>query len=687
MKKKQLILFFLITFLNFNAQLNLDSIDIVRGKYGTPHIFAKTDKEVAYGLAWAHAEDDFKTIQETFLPSKYMMGRYKGKEGVQLDYISQLLKCEELVDREIDNLSPEIIKVVDGYVEGLNAFAKKFPNQVLVKKSFPMTTKEYLVGFNFIIHFFSDISKLLKDLYSNNIPLIQDSSLNNIGSNGFAFNKNKTKDQKTYININTHQPLEGPFSWYEAHLCSDEGWNMVGGLFPGSPFPFIGTNPNLAWTHTYNFPDLIDTYQMEIHPKKKKYYKYDQEWKKFEISKAKLKVKLKNGLVIPLRKKILWSEYGPVVKNDSGVFSFHLSALENISAIDQWYQMNKAKNFEDFKKALKIMGIPRFNIVYADKEDNIFYMSNCLIPLRDTNFNWKLTLPGNTSKTKTNGYYSFKDLPQLENPISGYIFNTNNSPFNCTKKTYNLKEENFPKSLGYREKFNNRSLRFEKLIDSYEKINYEDFLTIKYDQEYANPIFCPFKINKIFELSVNDSSEVIDILSIIQSWNRKANVDNIGAAQFSMFYKNLRKKLKKIKFDFDSEIPDSLLVESLQKTKSQILGSFDNLNISLGEYQKHVRAEIEIPIGGLVDMIAESSSSKYKDGMVKIVKGDSYIMLVKFGDELPEIETVLPYGISNDTKSVHFTDQMNLYATQKRKKMTLDKSEIYKNASNIYHPK
>ena len=687
MKKNQLILFFLITFLNFNAQLNPDSIDIVRGEYGTPHIFAKTDKEVAYGLAWAHAEDDFKTIQETFLPSKYMMGRYKGNEGVQLDYISQLLKCEELVERKIDNLSPEIIKVVDGYVEGLNAFAKKFPDQVLVKKSFPMTTKEYLVGFNFIIHFFSDISKLLKNLYSNNIPLIQDSSLNNIGSNGFAFNKSKTKDQKTYININTHQPLEGPFSWYEAHLCSEEGWNMVGGLFPGSPFPFIGTNPNLAWTHTYNFPDLIDTYQMEIHPKKKKYYKYDQEWKKFEISKAKLKVKLKNGLVIPLRKKILWSEYGPVVKNDSGVFSFHLFALENISAIDQWYQMNKAKNFEDFKTALKIMGIPRFNIVYADKEDNIFYMSNGLIPLRDTNFNWKLTLPGNTSKTKTNGYYSFKDLPQLENPISGYIFNTNNSPFNCTEKAYNLKEENFPKSLGYKEKFNNRSLRFEKLVDSYVKINYEDFLTIKYDQEYANPIFCPFKINKIFDVSVNDSSEVKDILSIIQSWNRKANVDNIGAAQFSIFYKTLRKKLKKIKYDFDSEIPDSLLFRSLQKTKSQILSSFDNLDISLGEYQKHVRADIEIPIGGLVDMIAESSSSKYKDGMVKIVKGDSYIMLVKFGDELPEIETILPYGISNDAKSVHFTDQMNLYATQKRKKMTLDKIDIYKNASVIYHPK
>ena len=153
----------------------------------------------------------------------------------------------------------------------------------------------------------------------------------------------------------------------------------------------------------------------------------------------------------------------------------------------------------------------------------------------------------------------YKDLPKLENPTSGYIFNTNNSPFNCTEKSNNLKEENYPKSFGYREKFNNRSLRFEKLIDGFDKINYEDFLTIKYDQEYANPIFCPFKINKIFETTYNDSCGLEDILSLIQSWDRKANVDNIGAAQFSMFYKNLRKKLKTIKFDFDKEIPDSLL--------------------------------------------------------------------------------------------------------------------------------
>ena len=669
------------------TQVNPDNIDIIRGEYGTPHIFGKTDEEVAFGLAWAHAEDDFKTIQETFLPSKSLMGHYQGKEGLKLDYISQLLKCEELVEREMLNFSPKFLGVVNGYVEGLNAYAKKFPNKVLVKKSFPMSNKEYLIGFNFVIHFFSDISKVLKDLYSNNIPLIQDSVLNNIGSNGFAFKKTKTVENKTFININTHQPLEGPFSWYEAHLHSEEGWNMLGGLFPGGAFPFIGTNENLAWTHTTNYPDLIDVYQMQIHPKKNNYYLYDGKWTKFDISKAKLRIKLKSGIVIPLRKKILWSKYGPVVKNDSGAFSFHLNALENISAIEQWYEMNKAENFTEFKKALQIMGIPRFNIVYADKKDNILYMSNAQIPLRDSNYNWSSVLPGNNSKTKTKGYFSFADLPQLENPNSGYIFNTNNSPFNCTFKDDNLSEENFHSALGYKEKFNNRSLRFEELIGNYDKISYKDFIDIKYDQQYANPIFCPFKINKIFEYSCKDSSEITDLLKIIQKWDRQADVNNVGAAQFSIFYKCLRKKLNKIEFDFEQEIPDSLIKECLQITQIHLIKNFNKLDIALGDYQKHVRGNVELPVGGLVDMIAESSSKKYKDGRVKIVKGDSYIMLVRFGEGFPEIETVLPYGVSNDSSSVHYTDQMKMYANHERKKMTLNKEEIYNNSSNIYHPK
>ena len=56
---------------------------------------------------------------------------------------------------------------------------------------------------------------------------------------------------------------------------------MLGGLFPGTPFPTIGTNENLGWTHTYNYPDLIDVFQMEINPENENQYKYDEEWVDF----------------------------------------------------------------------------------------------------------------------------------------------------------------------------------------------------------------------------------------------------------------------------------------------------------------------------------------------------------------------------------------------------------------------
>jgi acyl-homoserine lactone acylase PvdQ len=92
--------------------------------------------------------------------------------------------------------------------------------------------------------------------------------------------------------INSHQPIEGILSWYEAHVCSEEGWNMHGSLFHGGISIFHGTNENLAWAHTTGDLDMADVYHLEMHPRKKKWYKFDGEWHKLETHRAKLKVGL-----------------------------------------------------------------------------------------------------------------------------------------------------------------------------------------------------------------------------------------------------------------------------------------------------------------------------------------------------------------------------------------------------------
>ena len=76
-----------------------------------------------------------------------------------------------------------------------------------------------------------------------------------LGSNVIAVSPTRSADKFTRLAINSHQPWTGPVAWYEAHISSDEGWNMMGGLFPGAPFVFVGFNENLGWGMTVNGPN------------------------------------------------------------------------------------------------------------------------------------------------------------------------------------------------------------------------------------------------------------------------------------------------------------------------------------------------------------------------------------------------------------------------------------------------
>lgn len=109
MLKTFFLIVFSIAFVSYTtAQIDPSKIDIVRDKYGVPHIYGKTDAEASYGLAWAHAEDDFETIQQTLLAGKAMLASYKGKQGATIDYIIHLLRIPELVEEKYDtDLSPD----------------------------------------------------------------------------------------------------------------------------------------------------------------------------------------------------------------------------------------------------------------------------------------------------------------------------------------------------------------------------------------------------------------------------------------------------------------------------------------------------------------------------------------------------------------------------------------------------
>ena len=250
------------------SQINPENIDIVRDEYGIPHIYAETDAEVSYGLAWVNAEDDFKTIQEAYLAGNAMLSEYIGIEGAPADFISQFIGSKELIDSKINEISDEYLDIVKGYAEGLNSYAKNNPDKVLYDKLFPITPKKMLMYSQLQLFISSEGAYWAGKILNNDTQ--QDYLDQNLtGSNVFAMNSSKTLTGETFIAINTHQPLEGPTSWYEVHLNSNEGTNIIGTMYPGTPNVLIGVNEFLAWSHTVNYPDKTDVFKLRM--KKKEY--------------------------------------------------------------------------------------------------------------------------------------------------------------------------------------------------------------------------------------------------------------------------------------------------------------------------------------------------------------------------------------------------------------------------------
>ena len=213
-------------------------VKIARDKWGVPHIRGKTDVDVVYGLAWAQCEDDFVTLQEQILASKGMLGEVKGKDGVIIDFAVKFMQLREEVDNRYDT---EIFgthkELLASFVDGVNAFAVSHPGEILLADAFPVSDKDllvaYLLGLVDISGAGKDLRKIMGGDIRNDVPT---------GSNAIAIAENKTKNGHTYLAVNSHQPLEGWYSWYEVHLVSDEGLNVLGGTFPGGFMVFHGVN-------------------------------------------------------------------------------------------------------------------------------------------------------------------------------------------------------------------------------------------------------------------------------------------------------------------------------------------------------------------------------------------------------------------------------------------------------------
>ena len=692
MNLQKILFCIIISWHNAVAQINPANITIIRDSFGVPYIYAKTDAEVAYGLAWANAEDDFVSMQENLLNGKAMLGLYKGKEGAAMDFIIRLFKIREHVYQNYDKqISPDFKKVLEGYAQGVNDFARKYPQKVLVKEAFPITPQDILSGYVSIMTLFSQAPFIIQRLYDGTIKEYKRGFRFRMttGSNAIAINSNKTDNGHVFLAINSHQPLEGRFAWYEAELHSEEGWNIHGGLFPGGTAIFLGYTPNLAWAHTFNLPDICDHFLLTINPQNKNQYLWDGQWLDLEPHTIPLQVKIA-GIKITVKKKAWWCKIGPVIQGKDGNFyAIKTPASTEIRVAEQWFRMNKAQNFEQFKQALNMHAAALFNVVYADRFQNIYYHHLGLIPIRKKGYDWNQAVRGDSSDLIWNEYYPLSKLPHYHNPDCGYLFNTNNTACFASCESSNLRQEDFDETMGLECYINNRAQRLFELIQAYDKISWQDFLKIKYDVCYSlNSNFIK-ALQKFWDVNPSKYPDLQDVIKKMQNFDFCMTRENTIAPLWGLSIAYMIDQKGYGSYEILGgfmNFSEENFLEGIRFAVNHLKKYFKTTDIKWGDLFRHRRGKVDLPFQGGPEVLAAGLPKMEKDGRLKNTAGESLIILVDFNphDGSHVAYTINAYGSSAEPNSPHYTDQMDLFIQQKTRIILQGFENQKRFASKVY---
>lgn len=670
---------------------------IIRDNFGVPHIYGKTDGDTAFGLAYAHSEDDWETIQDTLIGSRGMAAQFKGKAVAPTDYLYDLFKVREAVDTKYEGLPKTVRDVAEGYAAGINLFVAEHPDRAK-RGLFPVTGRDVISGVTWATPFFYRMDEDLAGLFSDGdkpqvSPWGRDAYVDDKfigalpqavrGSNAFAIAPKRSEDGHTRLVINSHQPMTGPYAWYEAHTVSEEGTNIAGANFPGTPILAQGVTPYVGWGHTVNKPDLVDIYELTVdRSKKPKQYKLDGEWRDFEITTSKFRVKLWGPFSLPVTRDVLWSAHGPVLDTPNGFYALRYAGMGEVNQLTQWIAMGKARSLEEWQAALNINGLLSFNAIWATADGNIGALYNARMPKRIEGPDWLSVLPGDRSELIWTETVPVSKLPQAVNPDAGWVFSANHTPFKMSEPDSSPKREDFSSTYGVEHRMTNRAMRALDLFSNDDAISREELLAYRADTKY-HPEFKLWQT--VIELA---TAEVNDPLlmagqDVLRNWNGDTDVDNQSAA-LAVVTGMLA---------HGSEFKEDLMppMDAYKKAVDILNETYGRLDPRWGDVNRIKRGEVDVEINGAPDVlraIYADPNTISKNGAMYSLAGDTHIMIADWTSEGDlNLASIHNFGSATlDESSPHYNDQTKVFAKGGFKNMPTKFEDVLAVATRDYRP-
>ena len=490
-----------------------------------------------------------------------------------------------------------------------------------------------------------------------------------MGSNTYAIGPSRSASGNAMLVQNPHLPWFGEFLFFESNLILD-GRRMYGTTLVGFPGIAIGFNENLGWSHTDNTIDNSDLYEVEL---TEGGYLLDGEPTPFEESSTTIRVRQEDGSLSEVALPLFRTEHGPVVKRgEDRALAIRMVGMDRPNMFLQWWRMINSGNLGEFEDALQMAQIPFWNVMYADRFGDIFYLFNGLVPQRgqDAWGYWDRVIPGGKRADIWTGVHPYADLPKVKNPAGGWLQNANDPPWTSTIPM-TLDPDDFPGYMAPRY-MSFRPQRSARMLLEDTSITFEEL------QDY--------KLSTRLELAdriLDDLARAVDSLGSeparaamdhLASWDRTADAGSTGTLLFFNWARKFgpyRGSNYAVAWDeaAPNTTPDGLAdparaVQLLEASAAEITEKYGTLEVPWGDYYRINYGGKDLPANGVdgslgVFRVAWPGSGD--EDHLYVGGGDSWVGVIEFADTV-RAKVLLSYGNATQAGSPHFGDQLELFS-------------------------
>jgi acyl-homoserine-lactone acylase len=690
------------------------NVTIVRDDWGIAHVFGKSDADTVFGAIYAQAEDDFNRVETNYLTSLGRTAEAEGESKVIQD-LRQKLFIDPLELKKLYGQSPPWLqKLMTAWADGLNFYLEKHPKVKprIITHFEPWMALSFTEG-----SIGGDIEKVdlnkLEAFYGKG-PVSRREKLRDMGkpeeprgSNGIAIAPSNTKNHHALLLINPHTSF---FFRSELQMVSQEGLHAYGAATWGQFFLYQGFNEKVGWMHTTSGVDAIDEYLETVEKKDGRWmYRFGSELRPVIVS--EIVVPYKAGDKLAEKKFTVYrTHHGPVVRQQDGKWVSFRIMHEPVKALEQSYLRTKARDYTSYKKTLELFANSSNNTVFASAQGDIAYFHGNYIPRRDTSFDWTKPVDGSNPATEYQGLLKIDEAPNLLNPASGWLYNSNNWPWSAAGPS-SLKRQDYPAYVENGRFESARGFHAIRVLSDRRDFTLETLMAAAFDSYlpwFERTLPALLKAWDAEPAGSSTKMSIAEQIALLRGWDYRWAADSVPTSLAVFWGEEMQRRvgvraqaagISIEEYAATKAAPEQLL-QALAAASDEIRSDFGSWKTPWGNINRFQRLNDDIvhPFSDVSPSIPvpftssnwgslASFGSRAYPGTKKWygTSGNSFVAVVEFGDKV-RAWAVTAGGESGDPKSKHFNDEAVRYAAGNLREVYFYKSQLKGHTEREYHP-